>query len=122
METENANVAEIGVDEGEVEEEFVKPLEKFTKYLTTDWLQNIRVSQSQLIQNLPAEAYWDEQNNVWVVKNNPKNRPLIWIPDEAILETLMKIDHEWSHFSWKQMYQRLKRLVRWPKLRKKLKR
>jgi len=117
----SANVAEAGVDEEEAEEEFVKPLDKFTRYLTTDWLQNIRMSQSQLVHNLPSEAYWDEQNSVWVIKNNPKNRPLIWIPDEAILETLKKIDHEWSHFIWKQTYQRLKRLVRWPKLRKKVK-
>ena len=55
------------------------------------------------------------------MNTNPKQRALIWIPDENILETLIKMDHDWGHFSWKQTYQRLCRLVYWPKLRKKTK-
>jgi len=118
-----ANQASEGgqITEEEEATQFVTPLAKFTKFLNDEWLQNIREAQSQLANNLPAQAEWNWRDRVWVMNTNPKQRPLIWVPDESILETLIKMDHEWGHFSWKQTYQRLRRLVYWPKLRKKVK-
>ena len=107
--------------EAEYATQFVAPLTKFTKFLNNEWLQNIRVAQSQMAHNLPAQAEWNKKDSVWVISTNPKQRALIWIPDESILETIIKMDHEWGHFSWKQTYQRLRRLVYWPELRKKVK-
>ena len=114
-----ANVAEQGKDENE-EEVFLQPINKFSKYLTSDWLKNIRKAQAQLIQHKPEQAYWDTRNEVWLIKHEFTS-PRLWIPDESIVETLIKIDHDWGHFSWKQTYQRLKRLIVWPKLRNKIK-
>jgi len=121
LEKTKINQAEEDWEEGEQEkaDRFLKPLNKFTKYLNNDWLQNIRIAQSQLAENLPPQAEWDTKNSIWVLNTNPRQRALIWIPDESILETLIKMDHDWGHFSWKQTYQRLRRLIYWPKLRKK---
>jgi len=116
-----ANVAELGKDAEEAREKgFLQPITKFTKYMTKDWLENIRNSQKQLIKNKPDEAYWDPRSEVWLIKHE-FNRPRLWIPDENVVNTLIKIDHDWGHFSWKQTYQRLKRLIVWPRLRQKVK-
>ena len=109
-------------DASEDTEQFFAPIDKFTKFLNNEWLQNIRLAQSQLVNNLPSIAEWDERNKVWVMSMSSRQRPLIWVPDESIVETLIKMDHDWGHFSWKQTYQRLRRLIYWPKLRKKVKR
>jgi len=121
LEKTEINHAEENGEEGEQEktDNFVQPLNKFTIYLNNDWLQNVRIAQSQMTENLPPQAEWDTKNSIWIVSTNPKQCVLIWIPDESILETLIKMDHDWGHFSWKQTYQRLRRLVYWPKFQEK---
>jgi len=116
-----SNMAESEENAEEAHENgFLQPITKFTKYMTKDWLENIRKSQAQLIKNKPDLAYWDPRSEVWLIKHE-FNRPRLWIPDENVVNTLIKIDHDWGHFSWKQTYQRLKRLIVWPKLRQKVK-
>ena len=70
--------------------------------------------------NRPQNTEWNERLSLWMCKHE-KGPSIIWIPDESILDTLIKSDHDWCHFSWKQTYRRLKQLVFRPKLRKKVK-
>jgi len=109
-----ANVAEVD------EDTWANELVHFKSRLTTDWLENIRQTQKELLKNKPQSSEWNEQLGLWMYKH--KRGPLlIWIPDESILDTLIKCDHDWCHFSWKQTYRRIRQLFFWLKLRRKVK-
>jgi len=116
IDSAQANVAK----QEEEEPQWVLNLEKFSRNITGDKMKEIREQQAVLSQNKPQHAEWDKQLEAWVVKQKD-GRPVLWVPDESILDTLIITDHNWSHFSWKQTYQRIKRLIYWPKLRKKVK-
>ena len=73
----------------EVQEEAVRSLGKFHKYLTSNWQQEIRRSQAQLLQHKPENTLWDPKNKLWMIRFQ-RGGDRIWAPDENIIDSLIK--------------------------------